>query len=225
LLQVPAAEARRAAQGMDPKHTEATLADLGVRTRHFLRHERFHGITLEILKLSQRYLIGDLVRIGSAQYDIVPFAGEVRVYRHPSTRKLSVVSLDGKAIDKNGNLTDEEPSHESWEVALEPGSPMLEMHFPENARNTVMGMLTSIREAIEFYARWKPEAEPLGVFGIGWEHSLQSALVDLLKNPEASLPGDGAFFLREDFEARYREVISESGGEVVLQGSDSQSGA
>jgi energy-coupling factor transporter ATP-binding protein EcfA2 len=273
LFQVPAAEERRAAQGMDPAHTEATMADLGVWARRFLKRDRTHGISLEILKWSQRYLTGDLARIGSVQYEIVPFSGEVRAYREPSSRALSVVTLDGKAIDRDGNLTDQTPTHEGWELAVEPGSPMLELHFPENARITLTGVGNSLKEAFEFYARWKPEAKPLGVFGTSWEldpqissllprnrglhaiqqggrlypcksseknvirrlfgpevtradlpslprerlNSLQCAIVDLLKDPDAALGGRGAFFLREDFEARYLEVFGNAVDDVVLQ--------
>jgi ABC-type polysaccharide/polyol phosphate transport system ATPase subunit len=273
LFQVPAAEERRAAQGMDPAHTEATMADLGVWARRFLKRDRTHGITMEILKWSQRYLTGDLARIGSVQYEIAPFSGEVRAYREPSSRNLSVVALDGRAIDRDGNLTDQTPTHEGWELAVEPGSPMLELHFPENARITLTGVVKSLKDAFDFYARWKPEAKPLGVFGTSWEldpqisallprnlglhaiqqggrlypcksseknvirrlfglevtradlpslprdrlNSLQCAIVDLLKDPDAALGGRGAFFLREDFEARYLEVFGKPGDDVVLQ--------
>ena len=82
---------------------------------------------------------------------------------------LSVVSLDGRAIDGEGNITDMQPDHEGWELELEPGSSMLEMHFPENSRITVAGVGKSMKQAFEFYARWKPAAMPRGVFGAGWE--------------------------------------------------------
>lgn len=276
LFQVPSAEERRAAAGLDPAHTAATFADLGVWVRHFLKRGGPHGITPEVLRWAQRYLTGNLVRIGSVQYDFVPFSGGIRAYREPSSRKLSVVSLNGKAIDQNGNLTNERPTHEGWELALEPGSPMMEIHFPENARITVKGVGKSLKEAFEFYARWKPEAKPLGVFGTSWEldpqissllprnlgvhaiqqggrlypckstekstirrlfgpeitranlaslpreslNSLQRAIVDLLKDSNAALAGRGAFFLREDFEARYREVFGTAAGAAVSQESD-----
>ncbi|MGE3528749.1 MAG: ATP-binding cassette domain-containing protein [Methyloceanibacter sp.] len=271
LFQVPDAEARRTAKGLDPQHTEATLADLGVWARHFLKRGRFHGITLETLRWAQRYLTGDLTRIGAVQFDIAKFTGDVRAYRHPSTRELSVVSLEGKVIDKNGNLTDREQSYEGFELALEPGAPMLEIHFPENARITLKGVGQAIKEALAFYARWKPDLMPRGVFGTGWEldpqiaallprnlglhgiqqggqlypckssepsvirrlfgpdvtraklsalpraqlNSLQLAIVDLLKDPEAILGSRGAFFLREDFERRYREVFGEDPADDV----------
>ena len=89
LFQVPAAEARREAQGIDLKHMEATLADLG--GWHGLPEVlSFHGITLDTLNWAQRYLAGDLARFGPAQYDMVPFPGEIRAYRQPATRILSV---------------------------------------------------------------------------------------------------------------------------------------
>lgn len=278
LFQVPDAETRRAAKGLDPGHTEATLADLGVWARHFLKRGRFHGITLETLRWAQRYLTGDLTRIGAVQFEMARFTGKVRAYRHSSTRELSVVSLEGKAIDKDGNLTDREPSHEGFELALEPGAPMLEIHFPENARITLKGVGQAIREALAFYGRWKPDVTLRGVFGTGWEldpqiavllprnlglhgiqqggqlypckpsepsvirrlfgpdvtraklaslpreqlNSLQIAIVDLLKDPKAVLGARGAFFLREDFERRYREVFGEdAAGDVALQDLDS----
>ena len=70
LFQVPAAEERREAAGIDPALTAATLADLGVWARHFLKRRAFHGITLDILNWSQRYLTGDLVRnrVGAIRY-------------------------------------------------------------------------------------------------------------------------------------------------------------
>jgi hypothetical protein len=168
LFQVPAAEARRAAKGVDPKDIEATMAHLGVEARQSLENESFHGITLDTLKWSQRYLTGDMARIGPLQYDIVPFSGEVRAYRHPTTRQLSVISLAGKAIDENGNVTDREPNHEGWELALAPGSPMLEIYRLDNAPDTLADVAKSIKDAFEFYARWKPEVRPLGVFRAGW---------------------------------------------------------
>jgi hypothetical protein len=175
LFQVPAAEARRVAQGIDAKHIEATLANLGADARSSLERERVLGITLDNLKWSQRYLAGDLARIGPLQYDIVPFSGEVRAYRHPSTRKLSVTSLAGKAIDEKGDLTDEEPNHEGWELALAPGLPMLQMYVPDDGSHSLSEVGKSIKEAFESFARSKPEAGPLGVFRANWRLDPQVA--------------------------------------------------
>jgi ABC-type polysaccharide/polyol phosphate transport system ATPase subunit len=175
LFQVPAAEARRVAQGIDSKHIEATLANLGADARSSLERERVLGITLDALKWSQRYLAGDLARIGPLQYDVVPFSGEVRAYRHPTTRQLSVISLAGKAIDEKGNVTDDEPNHEGWELALAPGLPMLQMFLPDDGAYTLDEVGKSIKEAFESFARSKPEAGPLGVFRANWKLDPQVA--------------------------------------------------
>jgi ABC-type polysaccharide/polyol phosphate transport system ATPase subunit len=177
LFQIPDAEARRAALGMDQKHIQATLANLGVDARQSFQDEGVTGLTVETLRWSQRYLTGDLTRIGPLQYDMVPFSGEVRAYRHPSTRQLSVTSLTGKAIDEKGNVTDEVPNLEDWELALAPGSPMLEMFSPKTAPETLAEVGTSIREAFAFFAQLKPDAGPLGVFRAGWRLDPQLAFL------------------------------------------------
>jgi hypothetical protein len=151
------------------------LANLGADARSALERDRAFGITLDTLKWSQRYLVGDLARIGPLQYDIVPFSGEVRAYRHPSTRQLSVTSLAGKAIDEKGDLTDDEPNHEGWELALAPGLPMLEIYVPDNPPDTLDEVGRSIKEAFDFFAQRKPEAGPLGVFRSGWRLDPQVA--------------------------------------------------
>lgn len=173
LMQVPAAEARLAARGVGPDIVRATLGDLALWAHHFRAQTGTAGITLEILEWAQRYLRGELFRMGPLQFDLRPFAAPLRVFRHRATRRLSAVTVDGWPIDlaagKRGGR--ERPAHDpaEWDVALEPGSPMLEMWIPGAASMvTLREVAGSMREAYSLFARLSPATMPVGVHGESW---------------------------------------------------------
>ena len=172
LSQVPAAEARRAASGIDEAITRATLKDLPVWVRHFNKQVGIQGITLGILNWAQRYLRGDLVRIGSALFDLVLFTGEITVYRQRFSRELSARAANGMTIDlATGQLTetpaDNHPS-DQWEVALEPETPVLDVHIPADSFVSRGGMSRSLQDAFAFFARRNPGTVPVAACGEAW---------------------------------------------------------
>jgi hypothetical protein len=172
LSQVPQAEERRAASGIDEAITQATLKDLPVWVHHFNKHGGIQGITLPVLEWAQRYLRGDLVRIGSAHFDLVLFHGKITVYRHRFSRELSARSAEGLAIDLVRGVVLDVPaeSHPSdtWEVALEPEAPVLELHIPADSFVSRGGMSRSLQEAFAFFARRNPGTAPVGACGEAW---------------------------------------------------------
>lgn len=173
LAQVPAAEARHAARGIDPAITRATMSDLAVWARHFRKQIGARGITLEILDWSQRYLRGELLRIGSLQLEPMPFAAPVRVLRDRATRALRAISLEhqGRAIDlATGEVSGERASEPapSEEIALEPGVMVLDMHVPADSFLSLRRIGRSLHDGMALFARLSPDLRPAGVAGEAW---------------------------------------------------------
>lgn len=171
LAQVPFAEARHAARGIDATITRRTMADLSVWARHFAKQVGARGITPDILDWSQRYLRGDLLRIESLQLELMALTGRIRVLRDRRTGVLSAVDLEGRAIDlATGEVTSERPSHEpsAWELVLEPGTPVLDMHVPADSMLSLRRVASSIRAARAVFARLQPEVHPVAVAGEAW---------------------------------------------------------
>lgn len=169
LAQIPAAEARHAERGIDPAITRATMADVAVWVRHFAKQIGAHGITIEILDWAQRYLRGELLRIGSLQFDLMPFASPVRVHRHRATRALAATDLEGRSIDlRTGEVTSSKIDVEGWELALAPGTPTLDMHVPADSFLSLRRIGKSIHEAVHLFARLSPDVEPAGISGEAW---------------------------------------------------------
>ncbi len=173
LVQVPAARSRNAARGVDGSVVDATLADLVEWAHHTHAVAGSPGITLEILAWSQRYLRGELFRLGPIQFDLRPFAGPMRVYRHRETRALRAISLDGRTLDlARGVITNEIAAplmSSEWSIALEPGSPLLEMWLPGAlSMVTLHDVAQAMRDAYALFARLSPETVPVGVGGESW---------------------------------------------------------
>ena len=170
LLQVPAAAARYAARGVDAEVARATLDDLRLWADELHAASGAPGITLEILEWAQRYLRGELFRIGPLQFDLRPFAAPLRVFRHRRTDALSAITLDGRPLDlASGTLADEDAPPGPWDVVLEPGTPVLEMWMPGSmARVTLPEVARSMRAAYALFDRLAPETEPVAVCGETW---------------------------------------------------------
>lgn len=158
LLQIPAAEARYAARGVEPEIARATLSDLPLWAHELYAASGLPGITLEILEWAQRYLRGELFRIGPLQFDLRPFPASMRVFRHRKTRALSAITLDGRPIDlSTGRIAREEALPGPWDVVLEPGTPVLEMWMPGSmSRVTLPEVAKSMRAAYALFARLAP---------------------------------------------------------------------
>jgi glycosyltransferase involved in cell wall biosynthesis len=183
LMQVPAARERSLARGVSESIVHATHGDLVSWAHHFHRQQGLLGITLEILEWAQRYLRGELVQLGALQFDLRPFSFPTRVYRHRATRGLSATTVDGRALElTTGTIASQRsPVHDpaQWEIALEPGSPILEMWFPGAiSKITLEQVARSMREAYSHFAKLSPETVPLGVCGESWR--LDPQVVDLV---------------------------------------------
>jgi glycosyltransferase involved in cell wall biosynthesis len=171
LMEVPDAIARAEARGVHSEIILATLSDVAIWANHFDRLGTA-GITLEILGWCQRFLRGELFRLGPLQFDLRPFACPMRVYRHDKTRALRARTLDGRPVDLATGLIGEgiQPALDTrWQVALEPGSPMLDMRIPGAAGMvTLRDVANAMREAHHLFRRLAPETIPLGVCGESW---------------------------------------------------------
>ena len=173
LMQVPAAEARHTARGVDAETITATLAELVEWAHHFEQLDRTPGITLEILEWAQRYLRGELFRLGPLQFDLRPFDAPMHVWRHRETRALHAFTLDDRAVDLVtgivSELAVEVPGPDTHELALEPGTPMLQMWMPGAlALVTMAEVADAIRRAFALFGRLSPETQPVGVYGESW---------------------------------------------------------
>jgi hypothetical protein len=141
-MQISDARARTGARGVPDEVVDATLSDLAVWSQRFeelasSEGESFGGLTLEVLSWCQRFLHGELVRLGPIQFDLRPFPAPMRVLRHDKTRQLRARTLDGRTLDlRTGRVTDEvaPPLDSRWQIVLEPGTPMLEIWFRVRSR-------------------------------------------------------------------------------------------
>jgi hypothetical protein len=158
--QVPAAEKRRAAEGLDAAMTQATLVDLAVWARHFNKQVGTHGVTLEIVGWAQRYLRGGLLRVGAMQFEVIPFEGAVRAFRHRQSGVLSSMTPDGRALNPATGEPGAPISHPpaEWEPILAPGMPVLDMHIPANTFVALGAMIRTVRQAFTVFAAKKPVA-------------------------------------------------------------------
>ncbi len=177
LMQISDAEARARARGVPHEVIEATLGDLTLWSAHFEAlyaggPEPEGGLTQELLGWSQRFLRGELFRLGPLQFDLRPFAVPMRVYRHDKTRALKARALDGRAVDLSaGEIvgSPQPPLDSRWQVVLEPGSPMLDMRIPG-----AVGMVSlhdvgvAMRDAFALFAKLSAETVPLGICGESW---------------------------------------------------------
>ena len=172
LSQVPAAEARLRARGVDPEMVRATLADLSDWTHHLYALGAGPGLTLELLAWAQHYLRGELLRVGPLQFELRPFAPPICVYRHRSTHHLSAVTVDGRPVDLGrGTLLDEPPPlhGDEWAMALAPGTPVLQMWIPGSATLIDLREVTrTMRAAEALFERLAAETTPVGVIGESW---------------------------------------------------------
>ncbi len=182
LMEVPAAEARHRARAIDPAITRATLADLAIYAEHFRERTGVPGITIEILEWAQRYLRGELIGLGILQLDLRPFARELRVFRHRDTRGLTALTLSGHPIDLAtgdvGGEPVEPPDPSAWEIALEPGTPILDMQIiakpmldsaiAESSFVSLESIARSMRQAYALCAKLAPETAPVGACGESW---------------------------------------------------------
>jgi glycosyltransferase involved in cell wall biosynthesis len=178
LLQVPAAEARLAARGVEPDVIDDTLRDFARWAHALYRHTGVAGTTLETLEWAQRYLRGELFQVGAMQFALSPFTGPLRAWR--DGRAVHVASLDGRRIDTaTGEIGDEHLTPgASWELVLEPGTPMLEMWMPASVPASLREIGANIKRAYALFSRLSPETPPRGVFGESWR--LDPALVAAL---------------------------------------------
>lgn len=92
LLQLPAADARHAAGGIDPAISVATWRDLGAWCEQFRTRFGVVGSSLEILAWAQSYLRGGVLRVGAVQWELRAFARPILALRRARTGELRVVA-------------------------------------------------------------------------------------------------------------------------------------
>jgi glycosyltransferase involved in cell wall biosynthesis len=203
LTQVPNARARHRALDIADDVSQATLADLALWSRQLLAQGGGHGISIDTLIWAQRYLRGELLQFGALQFDLRPFAAPMHVFRN-AKGEISAASLDGRAIDmKRGVVEDERaPARDgTWELVLEPGTPMLEMWIPGNSVVGLEDVATSLRAAYATFDRIAPETVPHGVYGESWR--LDPAVID-------AMPDDLGVRALQDVCSLYPSALSEA---------------
>jgi hypothetical protein len=173
LSQIPAARARHVREAVPDEVSWATLSDLAIWVLHFELQTGAPGITVEILDWAQRYLRGDLFRIGALQCDLRPFGGPIRVYRHQRDRSLRPTLLDGREIDpRTGDPFDDPsarpPIDDAWSLVTDPSSPILDMHIPAGTKLGEREVAHAIRDGLAFFAARRPEVSPVGAAGEAW---------------------------------------------------------
>jgi hypothetical protein len=173
LGQTEAACARHAREGIDAQVSQNTLADVGIWVRHFLVQLGATALTFEILDWSQRYLRGELVRLGALQFDLRPFGGPIAIDRGPDGG-LSLVWLEGgrdadRVDPRTGRRTGEPYASAPGAVrVLDPSMPVLDMHIPAGTRLGLAELAYAIRDARAFFAARRPEVTPVGAGGEAW---------------------------------------------------------
>jgi glycosyltransferase involved in cell wall biosynthesis len=192
LTQVPGARARHRALDVDAEVSRRTLADLALWSRQLLACGGGHGISIDTLIWAQRYLRGELLQFGALQFDLRPFSAPMQVFRSASG-ELAAASLDGRAIDlKRGVVVDASAKERdaTWELVVEPGTPMLEMWVPGNTVVTLADIAESLRAAYATFDRLAPETVPLGVYGESWrlDPTVRGAIPDDMQSVVALYP-------------------------------------
>jgi glycosyltransferase involved in cell wall biosynthesis len=172
LGEVPAMQARAAARGVSAEVIAHTLSDLVVWAEHLRAVTGTAGLTIELLEWTQRYLRGQLFRLGPLQFDLRPFSGPMRVWRHDAQRTLEARTLDGRHIDLASGTVSRVPPGPldgDWKVVLEPGAPILEMWIPGAVSMvTLRDVAQAMRDAYALFERLAPETRPVGVCGESW---------------------------------------------------------
>jgi len=174
LSQFESARARHEAEHVTPEISRATLSDLGIWVRQFQAQTGVIGITLEILDWSQRYLRGNLFRLGALQFDLRPFGGPITVHRHRVTGVARLAwhqaGEDLDEVDVRAGLRTGVPfvAHADEVRVLDAASPVLDLHVPAGIRLGVSTLVDSIRDARAFFAKRIPEIEPVAVSGEAW---------------------------------------------------------
>src|SRR5262249_56607772 len=93
LLEIPAAEDRHRACGIEPEISRATWSDLAVWCHNLRKREGRLGLTLETLAWAQQALTGHLFRVASLQFELKSFNGPLRAYRHRTTKEVTLLAL------------------------------------------------------------------------------------------------------------------------------------
>ncbi len=174
LSQFEAARARHQATGVRPEISLSTLSDLGIWVRQFQAQAGTIGITLEILDWSQRYLRGELFRLGALQFELRPFGGPITAHRHRVTGVARLAwhegGRDADEIDVRAGVRTGIPfvAHPDEVRVLDPASRVLDLHVPAGVRLGVSTLVDSIRDARAFFAGRAPELEPVGMSGEAW---------------------------------------------------------
>jgi hypothetical protein len=176
LSQVASAEARHERQGIPRAISQATLEDIETWVRHFHRQTGRVGLTSEVLGWTQRYLRGDLYRIGALQFELRPWETPLRVLRHRRSRALRVSFRDDdgtrRAVDADtgalGDPVDDAFDAREWELVFDRGMPALDMHIPAGTRLGIVEFARAIRDAYAFYAEHAPGVTPAGAGGEAW---------------------------------------------------------
>ncbi len=171
LTEIAAAEARHARLGVSPDVSRATVGDVAIWVAHYEKQLGYAGLTHEIVGWSQRYLRGELYRIGILQFDLMPFDGAIRAHRELASGRLALTTLAGESIDPTTgalSLAAAPTTGEGWRLVLGPGTPVLDMHIPAGTKLDVRGVAHAIRDAYRFFARLRPEVVPVGACGEAW---------------------------------------------------------
>ncbi|MGE0788658.1 MAG: acyltransferase domain-containing protein [Sandaracinaceae bacterium] len=176
LGQVPSAEARHRVRGIDEAIVRATIEEVALWANELHARWGAPGITVELLEWLQRSLRGDLFRIGPLQYELRPFDADVAVFRHRRDRSLRAQTdelAEPRAVDLETGTFMDGPAPaldaRSWQLALEPGAPILEMWMPGPMSFVSLAEIgRSAREAWALFARLAPETDPLGMMGRSW---------------------------------------------------------
>lgn len=89
------------------------------------------------------------------------------------------ISPDGSVVRKPVTL-----SFDEWEKVLKPGTQVLQIHIPAGESVTPESLLESKKEAIGFFAKHFPDAEPVAFETTSW---MFSPLLEELLPPESNL--------------------------------------
>jgi hypothetical protein len=102
LLQLPAADARHRAAGIDPTISTATWLDLGLWCEQFRSRFGIVGFSLDILDWAQSYLRGGVLRIGAVQWALRPFVRPIHAFRHARSGEHRCVAEPGAWFGRDG---------------------------------------------------------------------------------------------------------------------------
>lgn len=140
--------------GIPEKVTRDTLSGIAIWAEDYrTKHGRWGFVQLDWLR---HHIVGELFRLVRLEFMQMSYPGYYRVYRNKADGAVL-------AVQESSEL----PTGE-WDLLLEHGTHVLDIHIPAGAKLDHQACIDSYRMANEFYPRFFPEHKHKGFVCCSW---------------------------------------------------------